>query len=194
MSKEIKVHPSYQENPLLFDAVEAAKRFYGMTEANQYFRELGDSNPEFVQLANNVYRYRDYYINVGKRIFMAGHGSGLMGLNRLELSCLPQGIATIWLDNNEDMVLITRIKGSEGRRLVPCGVLSAQAKQRLLADVDRLMEENYALSAVTAGKDSWYVIEGEDRIIFSNCEIAFVPEGAKPAYRRRVLEALDLHE
>lgn len=51
-----------------------------------------------------------------------------------------------------------------------------------------------ALTAVTAGKDAWYVIEGEDRIIFSRCEIASVPEGAKSAYRRRVLEAPDLCE
>lgn len=194
MSKYLKLHPSYQEDPLIFEIVEAAKSFYGMTDANLYFGALCDSRPEFVCLSNNVYRFKDYYIQVGKRLFMAGHGNCLMGLSRLELSCLPQGIGLIWLDNNEDMVLITRIPGSEGHRLAPYSGLSPQMKQRLLGDVDRLLEENYALLTVTEGKDSWHVLEGQDRIIFSHCDTAFVPDGAKPAYRCRVLDALDLHE
>ena len=119
-------------------------------------------------------------------------------LNRLELSCLPQGIALIWLDNNEDMVLITRIRGSNEHRLVPyCEYrpgLSVQARKKLLADVDRLLDENYALLAVAKDKDAWYILEGEERILFSYCETAFVPDNAKPAYRRRVLEALGLPE
>ena len=115
-----------------------------------------------------------------------------------ELSCLPQAIAVIWLDNNEDMVLITRVKGSEGRRLLPyegpVSALPVQARQRILADVDRLLEENSAISAVAEGKDWWNVIEGEGSIIFSRCEIAFVPDAAKAAYRSRVLKMLELDE
>ena len=121
-----------------------------------------------------------------------------MGLNRLELSCLPQGIALIWLDNGEDMVLITRIKGSEGHRLIPYSEygtgLSVQTRKNLLADVERLMDANYALLAVTEDKNTWYIIEDEESVIFPYCKTAFVPDNAKPAYRRRVLEALDLHE
>ena len=198
MSKYFKYHPSYQEEALIFKAVEAARCFHGLTEANVYFGDLCNSQPEFVRLTNNVYRYKDYYINVGKRFLMAGHGECLMGLNRLELSCLPQGIALIWLDNNEDMVLITRIRGSEAHRLVPYSEyrtgLSVQTRKKLLADADRLLDENRALLAVTKDKDAWYILEDEERIIFSYCESAFVPDNAKPAYRSRVLEALDLHE
>lgn len=198
MSKYEKCHPSYQEDELIFEAVEAAKGFDRLTDANLYFKALCDSKPEFVQPGNNVYRYKDYYINVGKRFLMAGHGRCLMNLARLELSCLPQGIALIWLDNDEDMMLITRVRGSEGHCLLPysgpVSALSVKARQNLLADVDRLLEENYAVSAVTEGKNSWNLLEGEDRIIFSHCEIAFVPDAAKKAYRSRVLETLDLSE
>lgn len=198
MGKSLKCHQSYQEDALIFNVVEAAKSFFGLTEANLYFTTLCDHKPEFVQLGNNVYRYKDYYIQVGKRFLMAGHGQCIMNLARLELSCLPQGIALIWLDNDEDMVFITRIRGSEGHRLVPYSeyptALSVLARQQLLADVDRLLAENHAVLAVTERKESWHILEGEDRIIFSYCELAFVPDKAKPAYRGRVLEALGLNE
>lgn len=85
MSKRFKYHQSYQEEGLIFKTVVAAGSFYGLREANLYFCNLCDSQPEFVQLANNIYHHRDYYIQVGKRFLMAGHGECLMGLNRLEL-------------------------------------------------------------------------------------------------------------
>ena len=198
MSKKCECHQSYQEDALIFNVVEAAKNFLGLTEANLYFRTLCDHEPGFVQLDNHVYRYKDYYIQVGKRFLMAGHGRCIMNLARLELSCLPQGIALIWLANDEDMVLITRIWGNEGQRLIPYQeyptALSAGARQQLLADVDRLLVENYALLAVTKEKEAWHILEGEGRIVFSHCELAFVPDEAKPAYRSRVLEALGLIE
>ena len=56
------------------------------------------------------------------------------------------------------------------------------------------MDANYALLAVTEDKNTWYIIEDEERVIFPYCKTAFVPDNAKPAYRSRVLEALDLHE
>ncbi len=198
MSKYEKCHPSYSEDALIYEAVEAAKGFDRLADANLYFKALCDSMPKFVQLSNNVYRYKDYFIQVGKRFLMAGHGSSLMSLSGMELSFLPQGIAVIWLDNDEDMVLITRIKGSEAHRLLPysgpVSALSVQARQRLLADADRLLEDNRAVLAVTKEKDSWNLLEGEERIVFSRCELAFVPDGAKAAYRSRVLEALQLDE
>jgi len=198
MSKYENCHPSFSEDTLIYQAAEAAKGFYGLTDANQYFAGMCEHNADFVQLSNNVFRYKDYFIQVGKRFIMAGHGNALMGLAQKELSCLPQAIAVIWLDNNEDMVLVTRVKGSEGRRLLPyegpVSALPVQARQRILADVDRLLEENSAISAVAEGKDWWNVIEGEGSIIFSRCEIAFVPDAAKAAYRSRVLKTLELDE
>ncbi len=180
---------------MICNAMEVAKKFNGLTDANQYFAKLCENVPGFVKLGNNVYHYKDYFINLGKRFTMAGHAQCLMGVTRLNLSCLPEGVACIWFDNDEDMVLFTRIKGSENRRLIPysdvLGV-SSEAKQNLLADAERLMEENYAVLAITEGKDSWYVVEGEGRIIFSYCDLAFVSDEAKPAYRKRVIEALGL--
>jgi len=196
MSKAFQYHPSYPENALIFRIVEAARGFNGLSDANLYFGELCNSQPGFTRLAGNVYQYKDYYIQVGKRFLMAGHGNCLMGLNRLELSCLPRGIALVWLDNDEDMVLVTQIPGSEGQRMVPCqnGPLSEQARKRLLQDVDRLMAENLTLLPVTEDRRAWHLLEEEERIIFSRCQTAFLPENAKPAYRKRVLNALDLCE
>ena len=196
MSKKLKCHQSYQEDGVIFSIVETAKSFWGLTEANLYFQTLCDHKPGFAQLGNNVYHYKDYYINLEKRFLMAGHSQCLMDLARLELSCLPQGIALIWLDNDEDMVLITRIRGSERHRLIPYNeyptALSVQTRQQLLADVDRLLYANQAIGAVTERKESWYILEGEERIIFSVCQLVFVPDKAKPAYRGRVLESLGL--
>lgn len=198
MSKQMDFHPSCQEDELIFEVIQAVKTFGGLSEANQYFKAVCARNAEFAQLGNNVYHYKDYFINVGKAFLMAGHGRCIMDLTRLELSCLPQGIALIRLDNDEDMVLITRIKGSEKQRLIPYtahnAALSLQARLRLLADADRLLADNRTILALTQGKKSWYILEDEGRIIFSLCEIAFVPENAKPVYRSRILEALDLTE
>ncbi len=183
---------------MIYQAAEAAKGFYGLTDANQYFAGMCERNRDFAQLGNNVFRYKDYFIQVGKRFLMAGHGRALMSMAEKELSFLPQGIAVIWLDNDEDMVLITRVKGSEGHRLLPfegpVSTLPEHTRQRILADVDRLLEENSAISAVAEGKDWWNVIEGEGSIIFSRCEIAFVPDAAKAVYRSRVLRTLELDE
>lgn len=198
MSQYAKFHPFYRENSLIFEAAEAAKGFAGLADANQYFLTLCRREPEFVQVGSNVYRCADFFIQVGKRFLMAGHGNGLMQLAGLELSCLPQGIGVIWLENGEDMVLITRIRGSAGKRLIPCSdavsALPRQARNKLLADVDRLLEKNYAVLAATDDKGSRYLLEGDDRVIFSACELAYVPDQAKKAYRNRVLNVLDLRE
>ena len=104
----------------------------------------------------------------------------------------------ICLDNNEDMIRITRIKESEGRRLIPYGEygvrLSEETRKSLFAEMERLLDDHYAILAVTEGKNLWYIIEGEERVIFSQCELAYLPDNAKPAYRKRVLEALDLRK
>lgn len=195
MSIKVKCNPNYREDNLIFEAVEASNSFENITEANRYFMSLCENVTGFVKLENNVYRYKDYFINIGIRFTMAAHAENVLNLARLELSCIPEGVAYIWLDNDHDMVLFTRIQGSEDRRLIPysdVAKVSAEAKQMLLADVERIMEENYAVLAVTEGKGAWHVIEVENRIVLSHCSLAFVSEAAKPAYRKRVLEALDL--
>ena len=199
MSKYIKCHPSFSEDSLICEAVRAAEQFDGLTEANRYFASLCSREPKFVKLSNNVYHYKDYYINAGKRFLMAGHGQSLMGLTgRMELSCLPQGIAVIWLNNGQDMVLVTRVAGSEAHRLLPytepVSALPVQTRQRLLADVDRMLEQGCTLRAVQDPQNTWHILEGEDRIIFSRCVLVTVPEEAKAIYRSRVLEALWLEE
>lgn len=95
MSRYLKCHPSYQEDVLIAQAIEDANAFYALTDTNLYFRNLCACHPEFVQLSSNVYHYKDYYIQSGKRILMAVHSQCLMNFADLELSCLPQGIALV---------------------------------------------------------------------------------------------------
>jgi len=197
MSRRFEALPVYKDDELICSSVEAAKSFYGLADANLYFASLCQSNPDFAGPANNVYHYKDYYINVGKRFAMAGHADCLMKLSHFELSCVPECIAYIWLDNDEDMVLFTRVKRSGDHRLMACSCPSQmpeQARRKLLADADRLMKENYAVLALTEEPNSWHFLEGEDRIIFSNCALAYVSDQARAAYRKRVLEKLDLKE
>ena len=195
MSIKVECNASYQDDDLISGAVQASKNFNDITDANRYFMSLCEKTAGFVKIENNVYRYKDYFINAGKRFAMAVHADCIMKLAGMELSCIPEGVAYVWLDNDHDMVLFTRIKGSEARRLIPYNEavgVSEKARRRLLEDTERLMEKNYAILAVTEGKDSWYVIEGEDRIIFSQCSLAFVSDAAKAAYRKRVAETLGL--
>ena len=125
----------------------------------------------------------------------------VMRLAQWELSCAPVGVAEIWLDNDSDMLLITRIPGSKGRRLVPCSQLGAfgsdvptEAKRQLMRDVDRLMEHDLACSAITEQFDAWYILEDEPRIIIANWQLAHLPQAAKSAYRSRVVKLLGIDE
>lgn len=196
MSIKVIYRQICQEDEVVLNTVEAAKEFAGLTEANQYLGQLCESVSGFAKQGNNVYSYKDFRINVGKRVFMAYHADGLRAVADLELSCLPELAAYIWMDNGEDMVLITRVKGSDGQRLVPCGTvntLSETVRRRLLDDAERLMEKGYAVAALTGDSSAWYVLEDRSAVIFSRCELACVTDEAKPAYRRRVLDILGLN-
>ena len=87
------------------------------------------------------------------------------------------------------MVLVTRIKGSSGSRLMPCseaGILTESAICRLLADIERLLKSNCTVSEITEERDCWYFIENTDRVIISRCSLTYVPDEAKTAYLCRV--------
>ncbi len=181
-------------------AVEDAREFGGLADANIYLDNLCRTVPGFLKQANNVYRYKDYFINVGVRFLMAGHATNLMTIADWNLSCAPEGIAEVWLNNDHDMVLVTRIKCSENRRIIPFSATKPdkevhhQAKLRLLEDVDRLAERGYACSAVTENPKSWYFLEGDNRIIISDWKLAWLPEKAREVYRNRVIKILGTEE
>lgn len=184
-----------REDAVIRNAVEAADGFNDLSQANRYFLQLCESISGFSKLDNNVYHYKEFYINVGKRVFMARHAEGLRVVADFELSCIPELMAYIWLNNGEDMVLITRVKGSEGQRLCPCEDkkrLPETVRCRLLGDADRLMEKGYAIAALTDVCSVWYYVENSGKVIFSNCELAYVSEKAKSAYRKKVLNVLGL--
>ncbi len=203
MSLKFDFNERHCGDKLIFSAIEAVKDFSGITQANRYLEKLAEEYAEFVRLNSNVYRYKDYWLNVGKRIFMAAHADAVMSISGWDKipSCAPIGVVNIWLDNGEDMLLITRIPGSENRLIKPYSELDTsdlrdmtEAKRCLLADADLLMEHNYACIAITEGTASWYIIDKEQHIIISDWQLAFLPDAAKPAYRRRVLSILEINE
>ena len=196
MSKKIVWRQVSQENTVIKDAVEALKDVDNLMEANRYFCELCESISGFEKLSNNVYRYRDFFINVGKRVFMAAHADGLRIVADLGLSCLPELAAYIWLDNGEDMVLITRIKDSCGQRILPFEgeyQLSEIVRKDIFDDAERLMEKGYTVSSLINDRSDWYMLEDHSAVIFSNCELVYVSDEAKPALRRRLLAELGLN-
>jgi len=195
MSKKIVWRQVSQENTVIKDAVEALKDVDNLMEANRYFCELCESISGFEKLSNNVYRYRDFFINVGKRVFMAAHADGLRIVADLGLSCLPELAAYIWLDNGEDMVLITRIKDSCGQRILPFEgeyQLSEIVRKDIFDDAERLMEKGYTVASLINDRSDWYILEDYSAVIFSNCELVYVSDKAKPVFRKRVLEELGL--
>lgn len=196
MSIKIVLRQISQENTVIKDAVEALKGIDNLMEANRYFCELCESVSGFEKLSSNRYRYRDFFFNVGKRVFMAAHADGLRIVADLGLSCLPELAAYIWPDNDEDMVLITRIKDSCGQRILPFEGdhwLTEAVRQEILADAERLMEKGYTVASLINDRSDWYILEDRSAVIFSNCELVYVPDNAKPAFRNRVLEGLGLN-
>lgn len=196
MSKKTVWRQISQENTVIKDAVEAIKGVDNLMEANRYFCELCESVSGFDKLSNNVYRYKDFFINAGKRVFMATHAEGLRIDADLGLSCLPELAAYIWLDNDEDMVLITRIKNSCGQRIVPLDGeyhLTETVRQEMLNDAERLMEKGYTVASMINDRSDWYILEDCSVVIFSNCKLVYVSEKAKPAFRKRLLEELGLN-
>ncbi len=196
MSKKIVWRQISRENTVIKDVVEALKDTDNLMEANRYFCELCESVSGFEKLSSNVYRYKDFFINIGKRVFMAVHAEGLRIVADLGLSCLPELAAYVWLDNDEDMVLITRVKDSFGQHILPFKgeyQLTDALRQELLADADRLMESGYTVASLIGDRSDWYILEDCSAVIFSNCKLVDVPQKAKPAFRMRLLEELCLN-
>lgn len=193
MSIKAVCRKNCSEDEIIQGVVDAASDFYDLSQANRYFLQLCESVCGFSKIGSNVYRYKDFFINVGKWVFMAKHADNLRIIADLELTFLPELAAYIRLNNAEDMVLFTKIDGSENHELLPCGNISQishRARLNLLEDVDKMLEAGYALRAVTENPHSWYILEGKERIIFSACELISVPESAKYIYRKRILEIL----
>ena len=188
--------PVKMDNELIIKLADQISSFENLNQANTACDSIAKNNPSFEKISNNIYKCEDYYVNIGKKFLMTAHAMGLKNVAKLDLNCAPELIAYSDLKNNEDCILITRVKGTETSELIPyeqaSSTISLEAKQKLLADVEKLAEKNLANTAFY-DYSNWYYLPNEDKIVISNwSQLAFVPENAKPAYRKQISEMCGL--
>ena len=100
------------------------------------------------------------------------------------------------------MLLITRIEGSEGRRIFQfdhCDFerdLSELAKRRLLEHVEKTISHNIVIDTLCTDTSNWYLFEGMDRIILSNAAgfASFTSDDAKEIFKQRIKDRLRWRE
>ena len=188
--------PIQMDNELIIKLADDISSFENLNQANSVCSSIAKDNPSFEKISNNIFKCEDCYVNIGKKFLMTAHASGLKNVTGLGLDCAPELIAYSDLKNNEDCVLITRIKGTDTSALIPyeqaSSTISVEAKQKLLADVEKLAEKNLANTAFYDYRN-WYYLPNEDKIVISNwSQLAFVPENAKPAYGKQISEMCGL--
>ena len=142
-----------------------------LVEANKFFDSCIQSIPAFEKIDNNVYKYKDYFFNIGKHFQLSSHAYNLKEIRNLNLSSAPEVIAYADLKNELDSVLITRIKGAENKMPVQYSSeklnVSEDAKRKLIEDIDKLAKTNNVNLGIL-DMNNWFFIPSINRILISD--------------------------
>lgn len=200
MNKETEsIKPMEEEmvDTLIVKCADKINELSNNKEANAFFENIAKENPQFKHLANNVYQYKDYFINVGKQFLMMNHAIGLKRVNDYELTSAPKLIVYSDLKSNGDCVLITKIKDSENNPPIPYKLnssnISLSSKKNLMNDVELLAKEGIANVGID-DINNWHIVPKSGNIIISDWSTlaSFEDDEAKIAYKNRIRKMLDL--
>jgi len=185
------------QDRLIAGISEKIQSFESLKDSVSYFERLVKENPDFQKLSGNVYKYKDYFINLGKRFNLTSHAIELQELRELELSSTPEIIAYSDLKNNTDCILITKIKDCFKSVPVPYREMqkdvTVEAKRKLIEDFEVLADRNIAANTML-DKENWYVVpETGDIVItdWSDC-VSFGDESAKAFFRNKLKDICGL--
>ncbi len=165
--------PAIKEAPdnLIVKISDAIRNLEDLSSSNKFFENIVKDNKDFIKVDNNVYRYKDYFINIGKKFKLNTHAHRLEEIREYQLSSAPEIIAYSDLKNNMDCVLVTRIKNCKTSTPVPYEEVQAdvtlEAKNKFLRDFDKLAKDDIAVDTML-DKRNWYVVPDTGEIILSN--------------------------
>lgn len=148
-----------------------------------------------ITTTSNLYVLGDCLIEAGTIFKFRNDVSIPNECENLDIHCLPKRLS-IRDDKHPYMILITHIPGITESLPVPCErpcELPEEAKQKLLQDIDLLLENRLALGNPVSpyGIRSMHYVPATKTIIFSNPEFATC-RGGLPAenYRKKVVSLL----
>ena len=191
--------PVIKEAPdgLIVKISDAIRNLEDLASSNKFFENIVKDNKDFIKIDNNVYKYNDYFINIGKKFKLNPHAHRLEEIREYKLSSAPEIIAYSDFKNNMDCVLITRIKNSKTSVPVPYEEVQAdvtlEAKNKFLQDFDKLARDNIAVDNML-NKRNWYVVPETGDIILSNWSdfSKFGDEVSKSIFKNKLRELCGL--
>ena len=121
---------------------------------------LRNNYPDFKEIKQGLYRYKDYIIASGIKFNMASEAGNLRTIADLNLQCAPKLIHYKILKNDEDVVLITQIPGAGNGELTEVDEdVSVESKRKLVEDYDKLAKNGLFNPAITDSIQNWLVTE-----------------------------------
>ena len=193
ITSEIKEAP----DKLLVQISEHIRNLDDVASSNRYFEGITKENPEFTKIGNNVYKYKDYFVNIGKKFKLNTHAHRLEELREYNISSAPEIIAYSDLKNNLDCVLITKIKNCKTSAPIPYEEVQAdvtlEAKNKFMEDFEKLAKNNIAVENML-NKNNWYVVPDTGEIVLSNWAdfSKFGDDFSKSTFRNKLREMCGL--
>ncbi len=176
--------------------IKTVENLYSLKECYEYIDEMVEKQEDFKELDLNLFKYKDIFIRTGKIFSIVNTADCIENISKYNLATAPEFVKTIRLKNNDDMVLITRVNGSEvsdfERYLDKKNVLSEKERTKVIEDFDKLAEKNLYNPSMTDDLNYWFVIA--DKIYIDKwVELSsFDSDDEKQEKRKVLLEMCDL--
>ncbi len=177
--------------PFISECIKNLKECTDIKEISQYLENILKDNNQFNKLSNTVYKYKDYYINIGKKFILSPQVYGMTQYKDMNLSCMPVLVDYIECKNKKDCVLITKIPDTQDDLPVPYGennsLVTLDAKQEFMQDINKMLEKGLTNRQID-DMNNWYIIPKTGKILISDwSELAgFTNDTSKNAYKKRI--------
>lgn len=176
--------------------IKTVENLYSLKECYEYIDEMVEKQEGFKELDLNLFKYKDIFIRTGKIFGIVNTADCIENILKYNLSTAPEFIKAIRLKNNDDMVLITRVQGSESfkfkRYLDEKNVLSEEERIKVIEDFDKLAEHNLYNPSMTEDLNYWFVLGNKIYIDKWVGLLSFESDVDKQEKRKVLLEMCDL--
>ena len=123
----------------------------------------------------NIYRYKDYYINLGAQHVQKGIADNLQKVAELNLSCAPKIIAYVPFKNNYDSVLIMQVPETEDKQLHTYYSkrkdISANVRLKFMSDFEEMLKHGIYNPAIINSTRNWLVLPSLDSMYIDDWNI-----------------------
>ncbi len=156
---------------VVLQLIDELKNLNSLNECYEVIDKYCDTVDGFEDLDLNLFRYKDIYIRSGKIFNLEPQKQIFEKLSEFNLYTAPEFVAYIRLENNEDMILITRIQNSQNSSIEPYinerKNVTTDAKQELIHDFDELAKKNIYNPIINSAKE-WFVISTTKKLYIDN--------------------------